>query len=133
MMLFTATGHFAYLEEMALMIPDFIPFKREAVFLIGLFEIAAAVGLLIGRLQAIPAWLLIAFFILVLPANIHAAITNIDYQTGANTGPGLAYLWFRVPQLVLSIVWKYFFGVRLNHAAKTLRKRISTNGMSSSK
>ncbi|WP_162056508.1 DoxX family protein [Pontibacter pamirensis] len=133
MLLFTATGHFAYPEGMALMIPDFIPFKKEAVFLTGLFEIAAAVGLQIGRLQAMTAWLLIAFFILVLPANIHAAIRNIDYQTGANTGPGLAYLWFRVPLQVFFIVWTYFFGVRLNNAAKSPRKRMPINGMGISK
>jgi uncharacterized membrane protein len=118
MLLFTATGHFIFPQGMALMIPDFIPFKREVVFLTGLIEIAAAIGLLVPRLQKITAWLLIVFFISVLPANMNAAIRNIDYQTGANTGNGIAYLWFRVPLQVFFILWTYFFAIRL----KTLPK-----------
>ena len=112
MLLFTATGHFLFPQGMALMIPDFIPFKREVVLLTGLIEIAAAIGLLVPRLQVITAWLLIAFFILVLPANIHAAIQHIDYQTGARTGSGLAYLWFRIPLQVFFILWTYFSAIR---------------------
>jgi uncharacterized membrane protein len=112
MLLFTATGHFLFPQGMALMIPDFIPFKREVVLLTGLIEIAAAIGLLVPRLQVIAAWLLIVFFIMVLPANIHAAIHHIDYQTGANTGNGIAYLWFRIPLQVFFILWTYFFAIR---------------------
>ena len=112
MLLFTATGHFLFPQGMALMIPDFIPFKREVVLLTGLIEIAAAIGLLVPRLQVITAWLLIAFFILVLPANIHAAIQHIDYQTGARTGNGIAYLWFRIPLQVFFILWTYFSAIR---------------------
>jgi uncharacterized membrane protein len=118
MLLFTATGHFLFPEGMALMIPDFIPFKREVVLLTGVMEIAAAIGLLVPRFQRITAWLLILFFIAVLPANIHAAIRNIDYQTGANTGHGIGYLWFRIPLQVFFILWTYFFALRQHKAIK---------------
>ena len=47
MLLFTAIGHFLYTEGMAMMLPEFIPFKRETVYLTGFIEIAAAMGLLL--------------------------------------------------------------------------------------
>ena len=113
MLVLTAIGHFAFTQGMAMMMPDFIPFKTELVYLTGLTEIAAAVGLLFFRLQHLTAWLLIIFFILILPANINAALKNIDYQTGSNTGHGVGYLWFRVPLQVFFIAWTYFFGIQL--------------------
>ena len=113
MLVLTAIGHFAITEGMAMMMPDFIPFKKELVYLTGLIEIAAAFGLLFFRLQHITAWLLIIFFILILPANINAALKNLDYQTGSSAGHGAGYLWFRVPLQVLFIGWTYFFGIRL--------------------
>lgn len=122
MLLFTATGHFAFPEGMALMIPDFIPYKREVVLLTGFIEIAAVVGLLVARLQVLTAWLLIVFFICVLPANIHAAIRNIDYQAATSTGPGVGYLWFRVPLQIFFILWTYYFAIRLKNTATPPKK-----------
>ena len=118
MLLFTATGHFAFTQGMISMMPDFIPFKKELVYITGVFEICAAIGLVFFRLQRVTAWLLILFFLLILPANINAAVKNIDYQTGTNTGHGVAYLWFRVPLQIFFIVCTYFFGIRLKAKTK---------------
>lgn len=112
MLFFTAIGHFAFSQGMALMIPEFIPFKKAFVYFTGLIEIAAAIGLLNSSLQYITGWLLIIFFVVVLPANINAAIKNIDYQKGTVTGNGVSYLWFRVPLQLFFIGWVYFFAVR---------------------
>lgn len=118
MLLFTSVGHFIYAQGMAMMIPGFIPFKVEVVYFTGLVEIAAAVGLLIPRLRPLTGWLLILFFVLVLPANIYAAINRIDYQTGLQQGHGAGYLWFRVPLQLVFIGWVYFFAIR--HEAGTV-------------
>lgn len=107
MLIFTALGHFLYPEGMAMMLPDFVPFKQAIIASTGILEIAAAVGILVPRWRWTTAWLLIGFFILILPANIYAAAHNIDYQTGSFEGPGLAYLWFRIPLQILFIVWTY--------------------------
>jgi len=112
MLVFTAIGHFIYTHGMSLMLPSFLPFRHEVIYLTGIIELCAAIGLLIPRLQHLTAWLLIIFFILILPANIHAAINNIDFQTGNNNGQGMAYLWFRVPLQILFIWWTYYFGIR---------------------
>jgi len=114
MLLLTASGHFMFANGMTAMIPGFIPFKKELVLGTGIIEIAAAIGLLISKLQHLAAWLLIVFFILILPANINAAIKRIDYQKGTLDGPGLNYLWFRVPLQLFFIAWTYFFAIWLN-------------------
>ncbi|MEJ0104412.1 MAG: hypothetical protein WDO19_18400 [Bacteroidota bacterium] len=114
MLLLTASGHFMFAKGMAAMIPRFIPFKKEIVLVTGIIEIVAAIGLLISKVQHLTAWLLILFFILILPANINAAIKRIDYQKGTLDGPGLNYLWFRVPLQLFFIAWIYFFAIWLN-------------------
>src|SRR5690606_4359258 len=112
MLLFTAVGHFAFTEGMAMMIPTFVPFKEETVYLTGVVEIAAAAGLLVPRLSRLTAWLLIVFFILVLPANIYAALVHVDYQNATFDGQGPSYLWFRIPLQLFFIIWIYFSAIR---------------------
>lgn len=112
MLAFTAVAHFSFTKGMAMMLPDFIPFKTETVYLTGIIEISAAIGLFIPSFRIVTAWLLIAFFILILPANIYAAIKHIDYQKGTFDGNGLAYLWFRVPLQILFIVWTYLSAIK---------------------
>lgn len=108
MLLFTAIAHFVFTKGMSLMLPAFIPFKTELVYLTGFIEIICAIGLFIPVSSVITAWLLIAFFILIIPANIHAAIKHLDYQKGTFDGSGLNYLWFRIPLQVIFIGWTYF-------------------------
>lgn len=112
MLLFTALGHFLYPKGMAMMLPGAIPGKVALIYLTGLVEAAAAIGLLLHRTQAITGMLLIVFFILILPANIYAAIKRVDFQKETLDGPGPGYLWFRVPLQVLFICWTYFSAVR---------------------
>ena len=107
MLLFTASGHFAFTKGMAMMIPAPVPFKTPLVYLTGIFEIMAAFGLLIHSYQQVSGYALIVFFVIMLPANIYAAINHIDYQKGTTSGPGVSYLWFRVPLQALFIAWVY--------------------------
>jgi uncharacterized membrane protein len=112
MLLFTSTGHFAYTNGMTMMMPDFIPFKTQIVYFTGVIEILAAIGLQIPRLKVLTAWFLILFFILLLPANINAAIKHVDFQKGTFEGKGTNYLWFRVPLQILFIAWTYISTIR---------------------
>lgn len=111
MLLFTAMGHFVFRKGMAMMIPKPIPYKSEIIFLTGIIEIIAAIGLLTSNWSLISAWLLIAFFILILPANVYAAVHKIDYQKGTFEGKGLNYLWLRIPMQIFYIVWVYLFAI----------------------
>jgi uncharacterized membrane protein len=112
MLVFTAMGHFAFTKGMAMMLPSFVPYKTEAIYLTGIIEIIAAIGLLSPNFRVMTAWLLIVFFILVLPANIYAAIKNIDYQKGTFDGNGVTYLWFRIPLQILFIAWTYLSSIK---------------------
>lgn len=112
MLCFTAIGHFAFADGMAMMVPSFIPFKKEMVYATGVMEVLFAIGLLVPSMRVYTTWMLIAFFVLMLPANIKAAIEQVDYQKATYTGAGLSYLWFRVPLQVLFLVWVYLAGMR---------------------
>lgn len=112
MLLLTATGHFLFSRGMAMMIPPFIPFKNSIVYLTGVIEIALAISLLFPATRLYTGYALIVFFMLILPANIYGAIHHIDLQKASNNGPGLAYLWYRVPMQAFYIGWLYYFSIR---------------------
>lgn len=107
MLIFTALAHFAFTKGMTMMLPGFIPYKTEIIYLTGIIELLAAIGLSIPNFRVITSWLLIMFFILILPANIYAAIKHIDYQKANFAGNGMNYLWFRIPLQIVFIVWVY--------------------------
>lgn len=112
MLLFTAMGHFVFTKGMSMMLPSFIPYKTELVYMTGIIELAAAIGLFVPSVRMLTGWLLIAFFILILPANIYAAKKHVNYQKGTFEGTGLMYLWFRIPLQVVFIVWTYFSAIK---------------------
>lgn len=114
MLLFTAMGHFMFTDGMAQMIPDFIPLKKELVYFTAIIEIFGAIGLHIVQFRTITAWLLILFFVLILPANIKASIDQLDYQKATFDGNGLKYLWFRVPLQILFMLWVYFSSIKMH-------------------
>ncbi|MGV3538789.1 MAG: hypothetical protein ACO1OQ_03205 [Rufibacter sp.] len=107
MLFFTALGHFLYAQGMSKMIPAFLPFKTGLVYLTGFLEIVFGVLLLVRGHKRTIGWVLIAFFVALLPANIYAALHHLDYQTGRYEGNGPEYLWFRIPLQVLFMVWVY--------------------------
>ncbi|MEE9362417.1 MAG: hypothetical protein V3U92_07460 [Cellulophaga sp.] len=113
MLVFTAMGHFVYTKGMSMMLPEFIPFKDNFVYLTGIFEMLLAVTLLIPKLKVLSGWTLIIFLLLMLPANIYASINNVNYQKGTFDGNGIMYLWFRIPLQVLFIVWTYVCTIRI--------------------
>lgn len=111
MLLFTAVGHFVFSKGMEMMLPPFMPFKKAVVYATGLIELAAAIGLLLPTYRQLTGWLLILFFILILPANIYASLRNVNYQKATYDGPGHDYLWFRIPLQLLFIAWMYWFAI----------------------
>ena len=119
MLAFTAIGHFAFTKGMTMMVPDFIPFKTEVIYLTGIIEIIAAVGLLIPGVRLWTGWALILFFILLLPGNIKAAFYHINYQSETTDGNGLEYLWFRIPLQILFIAWTYVSAIRFSRQSAT--------------
>jgi uncharacterized membrane protein len=116
MLVFTGVAHFPFRAGMAQMLPAWLPAKNAWVLGTGLLEIAAAVGLLLPALRPLTAGCLLVFFALILPANIRAAQLHLDYQRGTPDGPGLRYLWFRVPLQLFFMAWTWYFGLHLSAA-----------------
>lgn len=112
MLLFTAIGHFVFTKGMTMMIPEIIPTKELIMYATGFVEISLAIGILIPKYSSLGAWVLIIFFIVLFPANIYAAMHNINYQNGTFDGHGLSYLWFRIPLQILFIFWTYCSTIR---------------------
>jgi uncharacterized membrane protein len=113
MLLFTSVAHFAFTKGLTMMMPEAIPYKTQLVYATGIIEITAALALLISApLARLSGWVLIVFFVALLPANIHAALRHIDYEKANFGGHGPSYLWFRVPLQLFFIGWTYFFTIR---------------------
>lgn len=55
MLVFTAIAHFTFTKGMEMMIPDFIPFKTQAVYATGIMEILFAIALQVPSYRKISA------------------------------------------------------------------------------
>ena len=122
MLVITGVAHFFYTEGMALMLPDFIPYKRPIVYATGIIEIIAAMGMLIPAYQKLTGWLVILFFILILPSNIYSAIQHVNMEAATYDGEGVSYLWFRIPLQLFFICWVYFSCINQKPIIVTLNK-----------
>lgn len=103
MLFFAASAHFTSMKDDLLrMMPPWIPWPRAMVYFTGLCEIAGAIGLLIPSVRRAAGLCLIAFFVAILPANIHAARTGVTLR-----GKPATALWLRLPmQLVfIALAW----------------------------
>ncbi len=119
MLCFTALGHFLYDKGMVAMLPNAIPFRLFIVHITGVIEILFGLGLVIPRIHKSTAYLIIIFFVSIIPSNIYAAINHINYQTGLTDGPGINYLFFRIPLQIVFILWVYFTAIKNPKQANT--------------
>lgn len=107
--LFTGFGHFEKTDEMASMLPAWVPLRVAVIYVTGALELAGAIGLLLPGVSRAAGLCLTAFLVLVLPANLYAAVNHVA-MGGHEAGP--AYLLVRVPFQALLIGWAYWFAVR---------------------
>jgi uncharacterized membrane protein len=81
--------------------PPYLPWHLELVYISGFFEILGGLGLLLAPTRRLAAWGLLALLIAVYPANIHMLVNEI-YLDGMPQEKWL--LWVRMPmQLVFAI------------------------------
>lgn len=107
MLAFTATAHFTKLRhDLVRMMPRWVPWPRAVVYFTGFCELAGAVGLLVTRVRLAAGIALIAFFILVFPANVKAARSGVGVGSKSATP-----LWLRVPMQALFIVLTWWSAV----------------------
>ncbi len=97
--------HFIATDAYISIMPGYLPWHRELVYISGVFQIAGGIGLLVPGTRKLAGWGLIALYIAVLPANINMALYNI--QPGSFTIP-LTLLWARLPLQLVFIYWAWY-------------------------
>ena len=115
---FTALGHFIRSAEMSAMLPPFVPYRIEIIYLTGVLELLGAVGVWIPRLMKLTGFCLILMLVCVLPSNIYSAVNRVDFG-GHESGP--VYLLIRVPFQFFVIWWIYFATEQRWFAKKGIR------------
>ena len=108
MFCFTAAAHFnAMRADLVRMVPPWVPNPELMVSFTGVCEILGAIGLLLRQTRRLAAIALIIFLIAVLPANVHAATTEVTIG-GAPVTPLIP----RIAVQVLFIVLVWWSGLR---------------------
>ena len=102
---FTGIGHFIKTDELVSMMPAWVPYRLEAVYITGVLEFLGAIGIWTPRLRRVTGICLIVMLCAFLPVNIYAALQRVDFG-GHELGP--AYLLARVPVQALLIAWTWF-------------------------
>jgi uncharacterized membrane protein len=115
MLFLTAAGHFMFTKGMEMMLPPVIPFKRAVVYSSGVAEIVLGIMLLFPDYRQVAGYLLIIMFIVMLPANIYAARTNLNMERANYEGPGIDYLYKRIPLQLFFIIWVLYFSTGWLH------------------
>ena len=99
--------HFRVPDFYIPMMPPYLPWHAQLVFLSGVAEVLCGIGVLIPATRKYAAWATIALLIAVFPANIHVAVNNVPVF-GATEGAGaLGYL--RLPFQLVLIAWAWWY------------------------
>jgi uncharacterized membrane protein len=111
--LVTGLAHFFQASPMSEMIPRQFPARSRLpiIYVSGVIELLAVVGILIPSWHRLVGVLLCAFLVLVLPTNIESAIRRVPFG-GHSAGP--VYLLVRIPFQLALIGWVYWFAIHDN-------------------
>ena len=87
--------------------PPYLPWHLELVYLSGVAEILCGVGLLFPRTRVLAAWATIALLVAIFPANIHVALHDVP-MSGRSQGLGI-WNWVRLPFQFVLIAWAWWY------------------------
>ena len=99
--------HFFQPDFFLKIMPPYLPFHLELVFVSGAIEIGLGVGLLFKRLRKYVGWGLILLLAAVYPANIYLAFNEVPQQAIGISS--FMASWVRLPIQVLLIGLAYWF------------------------
>jgi uncharacterized membrane protein len=100
-------AHFTNTAFYLPMMPPYLPWHRELIYLSGVAELALGIAVLVSRLRQRAAWAIIWLLIAVFPANIHIALHNVPLS-GAHEGAGI-WNWVRLPFQAVLIAWAWWY------------------------
>ena len=97
--------HFVRLQFYLDIMPPYLQYHLELVYISGVFEILGGIGVLIPRVRSLSGYGLIALLIAVFPANIYMLTHNIEV-VGFTRFTYLLIL--RLPLQLIFIAWVYW-------------------------
>ena len=95
--------HFTNTSWFLKIMPPYLPYHKELVYLSGVFEIILGIMLIFEKTRFLSGWGLILLLIAVFPANIYLAQTN-----GAAMNISSAVSWGRLPFQAVFIILAYW-------------------------
>mgnify|MGYP001163586476 CR=1 FL=1 len=101
--IYTGVKHFTNADWFIKIMPPYLPYHKELVYLSGAFEIILGIMLVFQNTRFLAGWGLIILLIAVFPANIYLAQTN-----GAAMNISSAFAWGRLPFQALFIALAYW-------------------------
>lgn len=119
--IFSGIMHFVIPDSYAGIVPPWLPYRLQIVYLSGLLEIAGGIGVLIPSLRKAAGIGLVALLIAVFPANIQMLANAIS--AGESTFY-ITLLFLRLPLQPLMIVWTYRAAVRTRAWAQVPRTNL---------
>jgi len=95
--------HFVDVEYFVSIVPNYISWKKEAVFISGFFEILLGILLLFHKTRKIAAWGIIMLLIAVFPANIYLYVSEIAREIlNISKIDALIRMPFQIPLIIIS-------------------------------
>ena len=104
---FTIAGilHFVRPRSYEAIMPEYIPYQSEAVFVSGVAEVAGGLMLVSERTRPFARWWLIGLLIAVFPANVHMALNPEEIRGLEMDQVPRWALWARLPLQGVAIYW----------------------------
>lgn len=105
-LLYVAAGvnHFWHPDFYVNIMPPYLPWHLELVYLSGLAEIVLGLLVIIARYRVMAAWCIVAMLIVFMMVHVHMVMHQELYPS---VSPAL--LWLRLPLQGLLILWAYWY------------------------
>jgi uncharacterized membrane protein len=95
--------HFTNTDFYLRIMPPYLPWHRELVWISGVFEILGGIGVLFPQpWRRRAGWGLVALLVAVFPANLHVALNTLSMGSGP---PNPILNWLRLPLQLVFILW----------------------------
>jgi uncharacterized membrane protein len=104
---FAGSMHFLRPDAYLPMMPPYLPWPAQLVFVSGIAEVLCGLGVLFPPTRKLAAWGTIALLVAVFPANVHVALHDVPLF-GAKEGAG-ALNWVRLPFQAVLIAWAWWY------------------------
>lgn len=95
-------GHFTGPDAFLPLMPAYLPYHLELVYLSGVFEIGLGIAVLFPKVRRLAGFGLVALLVAVYPANINMALHPEPF---VEQGISLAFIYGRLPFQFLFMAW----------------------------